>query len=195
MGKYLGRYKRCRVQGQEYYIDTWCEKDALSQIFEDVAWPYCIRHTTCRGFDSATALRKFAERARDAISRKQWVVLLYFGDFDPSGLAAGDATQQSLLELSRTAVTEAQENLRLVRVKYRNGDATPTDIVDAETALTRSQQRYNSALYNYLTALAGLDYAMGRQQGTILQPASVPKETPEPLPKGRPISWQPEKGK
>jgi hypothetical protein len=71
----------------------------------------------------------------------------------------------------------------------------PTDIVDAETALTRSQQRYNSALYNYLTALAGLDYAMGRQQGTILQPASVPKAAPEPLPKGRPISWQPEKGK
>jgi outer membrane protein TolC len=68
------------------------------------------------------------------------------------------------IELSRTAVVEAQENLRLVRVKYRNGDATPTDIVDAETALTRSQQRLNSAIYSYLAALAGLDYAMGRQR-------------------------------
>jgi len=98
VGNFLGRYQRCRVQGQEYYIETWCEKDALSQIFEEVAWPYCIRHATCRGFDSATALWKFAEWARDAISREQRVVLLYFGDFDPSGLAAGDATQQSLLE-------------------------------------------------------------------------------------------------
>ena len=94
----LGNYQRCLVQGQEYYIETWCEKDALSQIFEEVAWPYCIRHATCRGFDSATALWKFAERARAAISRGQQVVLLYFGDFDPSGLAAGDATQQSLME-------------------------------------------------------------------------------------------------
>jgi outer membrane protein len=68
------------------------------------------------------------------------------------------------LELSRPAVVEAQENLRLVRVKYRNGDATPTDIVDAETALTRSQQRLNSAIYTYLAALARLDYAMGREQ-------------------------------
>src|SRR5262249_58006246 len=76
------------------------------------------------------------------------------------------------LELSRTAVVQAEENLRLVRVKYRNGDATPTDIVDAETALTRSQQRFNSAFYTYLDALASLDYAVGRQQGTILRGAS-----------------------
>lgn len=77
------------------------------------------------------------------------------------------------LELSRTAVAQARENLRIVRVKYQNSDATPTDIVDAETALTRSQQRYNSALYNYLAALAAMDYAMGRQQGTILQQGSA----------------------
>ncbi len=50
-----------------------------------------------------------------------------------SEMAAGQR-----LKLSRTAVVEARENLRIVRVKYRNGDATPTDIVDAETALTRS---------------------------------------------------------
>jgi outer membrane protein len=98
------------------------------------------------------------------------------------------------IELSRTAVVEAQENLRLVRVKYRNGDATPTDIVDAETALTRSQQRFNSALYTYLAALARLDYAMGRQQGTILRQASVPEGALEPLPEGRLVSWPPAKG-
>jgi outer membrane protein len=84
------------------------------------------------------------------------------------------------LNLSRTAVAEARENLRIVRVKYRNSDATPTDIVDAETSSTRAQQRYNSALYNYLAALAGLDYAMGRHQGTILGLAST--EAPKPSP-------------
>jgi outer membrane protein len=99
------------------------------------------------------------------------------------------------IELSRTAVVEAQENLRLVRVKYRNGDATPTDIVDAETALTRSQQRLNSALYTYLAALARLDYAMGRQQGTILRQASVPEGALEPWPEGRLVSWPPAKVK
>jgi len=98
------------------------------------------------------------------------------------------------IELSRTAVVEAQENLRLVRVKYRNGDATPTDIVDAETALTRSQQRFHSAIYTYLAALAGLDYAMGRQQGTILRQASVPEGALAPLPREPLVSGPPAKG-
>jgi outer membrane protein len=106
--------------------------------------------------------------------------------FEVSRAFQSEVAAGQRIELSRTAVVEAQENLRLVRVKYRNGDATPTDIVDAETALTRSQQRFNSAIYTYLAALARLDYAMGRQQGTILQQASVPEGALEPLPKERP---------
>jgi hypothetical protein len=95
---FLGRYQRCLVQGQEWYVETWCEKDALSVILEEIAWPYCIRHATCRGFDSRTMLHKFAGRAKAAKSRGQKPVLLYFGDFDPSGVAGGDATQQTLFE-------------------------------------------------------------------------------------------------
>jgi outer membrane protein len=69
------------------------------------------------------------------------------------------------IDLSRTAVVQAEENLRLIRVRYRNGNATPTDIVDSEAALTRSQQRLFSATYTYLAALARLDYAVGQRQG------------------------------
>jgi outer membrane protein len=86
------------------------------------------------------------------------------------------------LELSRTAVVEAQENLRLVRVKYRNGNATPTEIVDAETTLTRSQQRLKSTLYTYLATLARLDYAVGQPQGTILRHGQLPEMTPDIVP-------------
>src|SRR5262249_156729 len=71
------------------------------------------------------------------------------------------------IELSRTSVEQAGENLRLVRVKYRNGNATPTDVVDAETALTRAQQRVRSAGYEYLAAIAQLDYATGTPSGAL----------------------------
>jgi outer membrane protein len=70
------------------------------------------------------------------------------------------------IDLSRPAVVQAEENLRLLRVRYRNGNSTPTDIVDSEAALTRSQQRFFSAKYNYLAALARLDYAIGRRDGS-----------------------------
>jgi outer membrane protein len=89
--------------------------------------------------------------------------------------------------LSRTAVVEAREALRRLTVRYRNGNATPTDLVDAEAALTRSQQRYFSATYAYLEALARLDYALGRHQGTFLMaPAADDLPVlPRPSPGGR----------
>jgi outer membrane protein len=73
------------------------------------------------------------------------------------------------IELARTAVVQAQENLRLLRLRYRNGNATPTDIVDSEAALTRSQQRFFSATYEYLAALARVDYAVGQRQGAFVR--------------------------
>ena len=52
MGLFLNGYSRCLVQGQENYVEVWVEKDALSRILEDVAYPYCIRTVTCRGYQS-----------------------------------------------------------------------------------------------------------------------------------------------
>jgi outer membrane protein TolC len=83
-------------------------------------------------------------------------------------------TARERIALSRPAVAEAHENLRLVREKYRNGTATPTDIVDAETALTRAQQRHATASYEYLAALARLDYAVGNPQGRLLAAPAAP---------------------
>jgi outer membrane protein len=65
------------------------------------------------------------------------------------------------IQLARPAVAEAEENLRLVRTRYRNGNATPTDIADAESTSTRARQRFQVATYDYLIALARLDYAIG----------------------------------
>jgi outer membrane protein TolC len=70
-----------------------------------------------------------------------------------------DARQR--IVLSRTAATQATENLRVVRGQFARGDATPTDVVDAELADTRAQQNLAVARYDYLTALARLAYAVG----------------------------------
>jgi outer membrane protein len=75
-------------------------------------------------------------------------------------------TAQKRVEHLRPAVIEARENLRLVGNKYRNGTATPTDIVDAETTLTRAQQQLSAATTEYLAARARLDYALGNPQGS-----------------------------
>jgi outer membrane protein TolC len=87
----------------------------------------------------------------------------------------GVVAARDRIELSRTAVVQAQENLRLVRVRYRNGNATPTDIVDSEAALTRSQQRFYSATYTYLAALARVVWAVGQPQDAFLAQVAASK--------------------
>jgi outer membrane protein TolC len=65
------------------------------------------------------------------------------------------------IEDARPAVDQATENYRLVRIRAREGSATPTEITDAQASLTRAQQNYQNAQYAYLTAIARLEYAMG----------------------------------
>jgi len=87
------------------------------------------------------------------------------------------ATQQERIRLGETAVAQSRENLRLTVVKYNNGNATPTDVVDAQTALTRAQTRYYAAVYEYLESVARLEYAQGGdQRGLLGQLTQTPAE-------------------
>lgn len=97
----------------------------------------------------------------------------------------GVVAARERIRLAESAVTQAEENLRLVRVKYKNGNATPTDIVDAETAATRSDQRRASAVYDYLAALARLEYALGTPQEclTTASDEEAALELPLPMPR------------
>jgi outer membrane protein TolC len=58
-------------------------------------------------------------------------------------------------------VEQARETYRLVRARSRQGDATPAELTEAEVGLTRAEQDYANARYDYLTALERLQYAMG----------------------------------
>jgi outer membrane protein TolC len=65
------------------------------------------------------------------------------------------------IDRSRPAVSQAEENYRLVRARARQGDATSSEITDAESTLTRAQQAHLNSMHDYLIALARLEYAMG----------------------------------
>ncbi|PWT80756.1 MAG: hypothetical protein C5B58_11035 [Acidobacteria bacterium] len=65
------------------------------------------------------------------------------------------------IDHSQPAVEQWLETYRLVVARSRQGDATPAELTDAQASLTRAQQDYANSVYNYLTALANLDFAMG----------------------------------
>jgi outer membrane protein TolC len=70
---------------------------------------------------------------------------------------------------SRPAVDQASENYRLVQLRLHEGAATPTEIADAQASLTRAQQNYLNARYNYLIAMDRLEYATGAGQTPMIR--------------------------
>ncbi len=86
----------------------------------------------------------------------------------------GVVSAQERVGLARPAVEQSAEALRIVRQRYRAGTATPTDVIDAETTATRSDQRYVSARLEYLSALARVAYVMGSDPESLLPAAAPP---------------------
>lgn len=86
------------------------------------------------------------------------------------------------IKQTRKAVEQARETLRLVQARYNRGDAKPTDVVDAQTALTRAEQNANDARYGYLIALARMEFATGVPLSGLLRPVD-----PDALPPPRPV--------
>ena len=68
------------------------------------------------------------------------------------------------IDLSRPAVEQTLETYRLVVARAGQGDATPAELTDAQAAVTRAQQDYFNAIYDYLTVFRRLEYAMGMRR-------------------------------
>jgi outer membrane protein len=81
------------------------------------------------------------------------------------------------IRLAETAIVQADEYLRLITVRYKNGNATPTDVVDAETSATRAALRMQTAVYDHLAALARLDYALGTTRECLTEPVDAASAT------------------
>jgi outer membrane protein len=88
----------------------------------------------------------------------------------------GAVANQEQVGLARPAVEQSIEALRIVRQRYRAGTATPTDVIDAETTATRSEQRYVSARVEYLSALARLSFVLGDESVSLSPLQSGPGE-------------------
>lgn len=86
--RFLAGYRRALLQGQPWAPEVWVEKDALSRICHEVAFPYCVPVIVARGFCSVSYVHECRLRVEAALKRGQrGVRILYFGDLDPSGWA------------------------------------------------------------------------------------------------------------
>lgn len=59
------------------------------------------------------------------------------------------------------AVTQAKENLRISRERYKEQMDTSTDVLDAQTLLSKTMTNYYNSLYDFKISKAALQKAMG----------------------------------
>jgi outer membrane protein len=71
-----------------------------------------------------------------------------------------DASRQQV-EVARTAISQAQESLRIDQDRYDGGLLTITDLLGAEEAARRTQADYWQAIYQFHISYANLELACG----------------------------------
>jgi outer membrane protein TolC len=73
------------------------------------------------------------------------------------------------IAVTKDAVRQAEENLRINRLKYEEGIGTATDVVDAVTLLTIAETNYYRALYDLRRAEGAFLYATGTNLREVYQ--------------------------
>ncbi len=66
------------------------------------------------------------------------------------------------IDVMKTSVASAEENLRIQRLRYQEGVGTAIEVLDAVTLLSTAETNSWKALYGFERAEAGLLYSMGR---------------------------------
>jgi hypothetical protein len=108
-------YRRNLWSTQPYFVEVWVEKDAIASIVSRAANSFGVPVFVARGFASLSSLYSAANTFRQAVEAGKQVVIYHLGDYDPSGVAAGESMLRAFrddfnveVEFIRAAVTQEQ---------------------------------------------------------------------------------------
>jgi hypothetical protein len=93
-------YRKSLWAASDSYVEIWLEKDALSGVILPETSYYDVPLMVARGYASLSFLHSAAEGITE-IGRPAFIY--HLGDFDPSGVNAGEKIEQTLRELAPDA--------------------------------------------------------------------------------------------
>ncbi len=123
------QYRLNRQEEQEVYIELWVEKDALSGVLKRVTSHYHINLMVNRGYSSCSAMHDAYERFESVGYPCNRKIILYLGDYDPSGLDMIRDIQERLDEFG-TDVEVKPIGLTLKQIEKYNPPTNPAKITD-----------------------------------------------------------------
>ncbi len=128
---------------------------------EDYSWSLGVQASKpiLDGGSSRSQQRQADEQVKQAYLLQQQTTELVALDVWQAVLALDEA-KAKLASTSKT-VEQAEEGLRLARIRYEAEVGTPVEVTDARTALAAAETNHVNAVYSYRVAEARLARAVG----------------------------------
>ena len=111
---WMRNYSKNRWENQPYYPEIFIEKKALQGVFGTVCEKWDIGLGACKGYPSLTFLHEAYKRFQEAEAKGKRPIILYFGDYDPSGEDIPRSIKENIerfgvkVEVRRIALMENQ---------------------------------------------------------------------------------------
>ena len=109
-------FKLSRWADQDYYVELFSEKDTMYSRIEPLSRKYHLPLNINRGYASSSVIYSVSKRLIDKIEQGKQVILLYVGDYDPSGLDMINDIRKRLTEFLEDGRDYVEPNFKIVHV-------------------------------------------------------------------------------
>lgn len=150
---YLEGYRRDLLNMQKVAPELWIEKDALSRICHRAALDYCVPVIVAKGFSSISYMYQCKRRIDANLENGQTTVILYFGDFDPSGWEMPEA----MLETLHGDMGVDEEDVKLYRCALNDDQIDDMKLPHSPEALKKTDTRYKKFMHRFGRRAVELD--------------------------------------
>lgn len=120
---------------QPEYVEVWCEKEALENLFLSQTRKHRVVCGICRGYPSIAWLRDASIRIKNTLANPvnnfEKATILYFGDFDPSGTDIERNIKDRLQKTFLTSVNVERVAITPTQIKKYKIPSMPTKTSDA----------------------------------------------------------------
>lgn len=129
---WMRSYSKNTWENQPSYVEVWIEKKALQGVFQSITDNRDVLLFPCKGYPSLTALDDAAQRFEKAETAGKNCVIIYFGDYDPSG---EDIPRNIQDTLNRMNITVDVDRILLLEDQVRAWGLppAPTKSTDSRT--------------------------------------------------------------
>jgi hypothetical protein len=132
-------YYRDTWRKQQAYIMIWLEKQALQSILWPIAYKYNVPLFVGKGYSSWSLIIDAAKELKKKAEQGKELVILYFGDYDPSG---EDMTRDLLNRLSQIGVEVELVKVALTREQIESFNLPHQPVKGSDTRSKNFESDY-----------------------------------------------------